>query len=499
MSQPAPNITTQVWEVRPTVGSDTNGGGFDSTAAGTDYSKQNSKNTSGNNISTTDLTTTTTGSFTCTSATASFTSAITGNFIYLSGGTGGTVTSGWYYATYASSTTITLDRSPGAAATLVTMNIGGALATISQAYTNSYPSAIVWVKATGTYTATSALTITLQSYSSPMVPFSIIGYTTTRGDGGQFTWTTSTNSIDLVDFSSGSTSAINVLLQNINFTTTAGTKADCLCSKSSSVNSVMVSVINCTITGFVVGVEGNSQVDGAFEGLFLINSRVTGCSSHGVRNGAHTYILGSMIDTNGGDGFNGTGQTFPNHLTYWSFEKSIFYNNTASGINMQTVSDTPNSTQLFVVIISQCICSTNGTTGARFSNNTDPIPQISNSIFDANSAYGVDFASSTIFVSALLYNNAFYNNGTAATRGCNAGIGTITLTTSPYVTIGSNFALNTTAGGGALLSGLGWPGVLNYGGTGYASVGPLQPQAGIATVALTVGVADYIAISGGID
>ena len=38
MAQPA----TTVWEVRPTVGSDSNGGGFVPGASGTDWSQQNS-------------------------------------------------------------------------------------------------------------------------------------------------------------------------------------------------------------------------------------------------------------------------------------------------------------------------------------------------------------------------------------------------------------------------------------------------------------------------
>ena len=70
-----------VWEVRPTAGSDTNGGGFVAGASGTDYSQQNAANSAGSDISTTDVVAT--GVATITSATASFTSAIVGNVIYL--------------------------------------------------------------------------------------------------------------------------------------------------------------------------------------------------------------------------------------------------------------------------------------------------------------------------------------------------------------------------------------------------------------------------------
>src|SRR5882724_12273483 len=184
-----PSIDTSVWEVRPTNGTDTNGGGFDSSSAGTDYSQQNAKNTVGNNISTTDLVTTTTGSFTATSATAAFTTAITGNYIYLTGGTGGTVTTGWYKATYVSATQVNLDRSPGAVATVVTMNIGGAIKTIGQLITNMGNSngsggAQAWIKAEATITTTSQFNF--QNFTNNTAT-KISGYTTTRGDNGLVT------------------------------------------------------------------------------------------------------------------------------------------------------------------------------------------------------------------------------------------------------------------------------------------------------------------------
>src|ERR1700693_2557717 len=115
-----------VWEVRPGVGSDTNGGGYVTGAGGTDYSQQNSKNSSGSNISTTDGVGA--GSTTITSALAAFTSAIVGNIIYFDGA--------WYeVVTFSNSTTIIVDRNTTSGSGK-TLNIGGALATISQAYTN---------------------------------------------------------------------------------------------------------------------------------------------------------------------------------------------------------------------------------------------------------------------------------------------------------------------------------------------------------------------------
>jgi len=111
-----------------------------------------------------------------------------------------------------------------------------------------------------------------------------------------------------------------------------------------------------------------------------------------------------------------------------------------------------------------------------------PTTMISNSILDANTGYGVDAGAGSFTMPWLTYNNAFYSNTAGAIRNVNAGIGTITLTASPYVSVGTNFALNTTAGGGALLLNAGFPGVLNNGGgTGHAAVGALQPNVSTAS------------------
>ena len=111
-----------VWEVRPTNGNDTNGGGFVTGATGTDYSQQNAKNTGSADKSTTDAVGI--GTTTLTSATANFGTTIVGNIIFLSGSG---ATTGWYQVvSRTNSTTVVLDRSPGTG-TGWTMNIGGAL------------------------------------------------------------------------------------------------------------------------------------------------------------------------------------------------------------------------------------------------------------------------------------------------------------------------------------------------------------------------------------
>ena len=114
---------TAIWRVRPS-GSNTNGGGFDPaiSGVGTDYSGQNAAQASGTHG-------TTTGTTTFTDLTAlAFTSAMVGNAIYITG-TG--QTTGWYFVTaYSSSSVVTLDRSPGTG-TLATWYLGGGWADLT--------------------------------------------------------------------------------------------------------------------------------------------------------------------------------------------------------------------------------------------------------------------------------------------------------------------------------------------------------------------------------
>lgn len=461
---------TTVWEVRPTVGNDSNGGCFDSAMAGTDFTQQNASQFSGTTL-------VSVSSLVVSASTHNFVATDVGNCIQITSGTG--FTPGFYEIVSTAVNQATLDRSPGTVGVTGVWAEGGALATITQVNANVTANNTVWVKATGTYTVTAALVITLDSHNGSGAPYSIIGYTSTRGDGGSFTWTTATNSIDLIDFSTNGNPAVNVLLQNINFTTTAGTPGSGLVSVSTNTNTVNVTVINCTLTGFVIGIDGNATINSGFVGLQLIKSRVTGCSSHGVRNGiANTYVFGSTLDRNGGDGFN-TGTAFAvNGVGSYQFVNVIAYLNGGNGINVAFTD--ASASRLETVIVSNSDLSSN--TGAGFlssgSTSSNPLPQISNTIMDANGTYGADMGGGADVSFALLFNNAFFNNTIAATRNTNPGAGTITLTATPYTTIGTNFALNNTTGGGKLLKGAGFPGTIPGGGTGAIDVGALQTSGG---------------------
>jgi hypothetical protein len=405
------------------------------------------------------------------SASHSFVAADVGNCIHITTtGTGGLFIIGYYEIISVAGGLATLDRAAASstAAAAGTYYVGGAGATISNVNTNAQPGNTVYVKATGNYTVTSTLTLTMNSATSPFVPYSFIGYTSTRGDNGQFTWTTSTNSIALVT----PTVAKNVLFENIIFSTTAGTPGYGWEGAATS-DSSNISCYNCKFTGFTIGLYCDFNVNSAIEGLYFVNSRVTASVSHGLLNSASTYIFGSMLDNNGGDGAVWQSASIADSSS-WIVENSIFYKNTLNGmVNPAFGGGVP------VLIVNHSDFSTNGQEGMLTGNTLLPTAQISNSIFDSNTTFGIGSGASTNTFPWQLYNNAFYNNGSGQVQNVNAGIGTITLTASPYVAVGTNFALNSTSGGGASLKQAGFPGVLsNGGGTGYANVGALDPMGG---------------------
>jgi len=111
---------------------------------------------------------------------------------------------------------------------------------------------------------------------------------------------------------------------------------------------------------------------------------------------------------------------------------------------------------------------------------------LENNIFYNNTTYGASFVSgAAVYIGA---SNAYGANGTAARLNIAALSGDVVLTADPFVArTSNNFALNSTAGGGAALKGVGFPGVLQTGGTGHIDIGALQSAgsagAGITTTA----------------
>lgn len=461
------------WEVRPTVGTNTNGGGFVLGASGTDMSQFNNKNAAACsscqsatiNISTTDAVAN--GTTTVTSATGNFSAAIVGNILNFSGGTG-SLASGWYQVvTFTNSTTIVLDRAI-AAGTGITMNIGGALSTIAQAVTNKVQGNTIYVKATGAYTVTTTQNLVAGDGGTGDTATTFIGYTSTRTDNGQVTWTTATDSVDLITFAV----ANNFAFYNFAFTNTAGTKGNGITAGTSGANGNL-QLYNCGFDGFNIAVNGPFVGSFSWEPLLMVNGVVKNSVSHGILNGYNLVLRGSFIHDNGGMGvkFDNTGDNQQSA----TISHNIFYNNVSDGVG--TDGGTSGTNQF--VDISNNAFVANGGNGVNLNGQGASGFYYTNNIFDSNGAFGVN---TNAAMHVFMLNNAFRANASGkypTNVKTTSAIGEVpALTGSPFVSVGTNFALNSTAGAGAACKGAGFPGVLQAGGTGSIDIGPLQSAAG---------------------
>lgn len=468
-----------VWEVRPSLGSNTNGGGFITGSSGTDMSQFNNKNAAACmncqsatvNISTTDAVGV--GTTTITSATANFSAAIVGNVVHMAGGSG-SLTSGWYrVVTFTNVTTVVLDRSV-AVGIGISLDIGGALSTLAQMVTNMALAAGsgAWVKAT----ATISLTAT-QSFGTGMANtgYSFInGYTTTRGDNGKVTllatMAISGGNSFMVDFSgapagvtwqnwkvdcdnqnftrgvrfnSGNNDqAINVLVTNcsdLGFAFNSNTRCQqCVTTNTPSSTAAHSSTIaftngNVDVYCFQCAALGSTVGTLAFEGW------CTGITIGAIASnfqGANSTAFHCSIQENSGLAL--IGAAISGFVTGFDYGEG-------------TVDTRPLTVRNVVMT---------GITGFCFSVTGTVVVPASIDLSDHNACNTTGAM-------------GFYNNWPP-------GDGDVTLSADPFTNTASNdFSLNNVSGGGAAVKAQGFPGVLlNGGGTGFLDMGALQSPSG---------------------
>jgi hypothetical protein len=448
------------WEVRPTNGSDTNGGGFVAGSGGTDYSQQNAAQLSISDAACS-------GTSSVTSVTGGFTAAMVGNIMYLSSGPG------WYQITSrANSNQIGIDRS-GPNASGMTANVGGALKTTSAAAAAMVGSNKVFVKAEATITITSTITLAPPSGNpSKTVPYTrFIGYNSARGDNGRVTIKLSTNS------------GLTGLLCNSDGMTVENFFVDC----SSLGNSTGIDLegahqlaVNCKVAAFTtrgIYVDGNNQLavmceatagtSAASEAINVtgtIASKVLYCNVHdnacpGIAVNANSAsVIGNLITNNSGASSDGIITTSSNTLII----SNTIYNSGQHGINISSQYGIEES-----VILNNILASSGG--------------------------YGLNFSSGAgVAASSVRDGNAYWNNSSGTRHNCDDtstnpinGVSPYANTLDIVITDGSpftnaaggDFTLNNTALRGALIRGHGilatLPGAT---GTSYFDMGAFQHQ-----------------------
>jgi len=169
-------LSTTIWEVRNT-GNDINGGAYDPSFGGTDYSEQDAAQ-----LALADFATPGAGSTTLTTPTGGLTPAMVGNGFHPQ--TSGNWVEDFYCITaWASANSVTLDRSPTPAGAGVAGNgtVGGGIATLNKlAAHNDYVSGnTIWIKTGTTLSADVTLSV---SGSGANLPIIFDGYQTARGD-----------------------------------------------------------------------------------------------------------------------------------------------------------------------------------------------------------------------------------------------------------------------------------------------------------------------------
>lgn len=443
-----------VWEVRPTNGSDTNGGGFVTGAAGTDWSQFNSAQYAETNG-------TTAGTTTVLLSAAS--SDMVGNIAYIAGGTG-SITGNWYQIVSVSAgTSITVDRSTGlTTGTGVTVNIGGAIKTTTQLMTiwgasnTSGAGQIAYVKAESTITFGSSQTW------EPSNSETIIGYTTTRGDNGQVTlkWTSASFQCITVE---------GICIRNFIFN----------CNSQSGVNTVKVTNSNTVMVNCLCENGTQSGITCSNGSNTFINCVVT--SSGGGGNAAITFSSGNgpnvfiqcVAYANAAIGFNGEGGTLIGCIS------ASNTGSTSDGFQ-NTSGDGP-----FTMI--NCLSYKNGRDGWRgaSASGLGITSIIQGCIFYGNTGDGMNSVNG---VDSTLFNNFnAYGGNSANLNNIIAGPNDVTLSGDPTTAGASeNYALNSTSGAGAACKAVGFPGVLQIGGTGYIDIGPLQSQASGGTTVYVI-------------
>lgn len=416
-----------------TDGSDTNGGGYE--GGGTDYTQQASAQ-----VAVTDLVTTS-GSTTVTSATASFTSGMTGNWCYITGGTG-SITAKWFKFTYVSSTSGTLDTSTGiSTGTGATFNLGGAFASPGRASNVGVAGNAYHIKAGSGYTFTTASTNTPTGCFAPIGGSSIstastvAGFGSTRGDGTQavFTLAGAVSTATMVSFSSNYFFCSFISVDGANNTSSRGIQV------YSSYRCKAVNCKNACHFGGVV-VRGEATGAGTSQAAFMLCSSSFGSEAYanavnGYTQTAVTFCL-SYGQTSSANGF-----TVPTNGG--PLANLVAYGNSGSGV----LSDGSNRAAVFANIISV-----------------------------GNSAYGANNSGSSVI--SVWLNLATYNNTSGATSGIPSAnlIGAVTLSGDPFTNAASgDFSLNDTSGAGASCRAAGFPGPFPRGTTtGYVDTGAAQ-------------------------
>ncbi len=370
-----------------------------------------------------------------------------GNCISITSGTGFTVQRVAIVST--STITATCDKSLGTTASAGgNGGLGGAIATIGKAFSLFVSGNIGWV-GTGTYTISSST----QPGSS--VGFGMYGWNAVRGDSTSTRplITTSSLTVWMLATSAGTSTST---VKNLAFSSTNGTPGQGFLAGSGT---DVLRVENCTFTGF------GSAIQGVLASLIVSNSSFTS-NAGGIFNMTTVAIADSYFSANSAFHISTiTGLTITN---------SILVNSSAGPAIFQPT---------YGIIRGNSFYNNNGGSYATIYLNGASLLELlveDNIIYGDGSHPGI-LTSATGAGSILSRYNAFGNNSPNYGTGTSAGPGDVALSANPYTNAaGGDFSLNSTAGGGAAVKALGFPGAFIGAAstTAFPDIGAVQSAAG---------------------
>jgi hypothetical protein len=338
--------------------------------------------------------------------------------------------------------------------------LGGALATIALGATATQSGNVVNVKS-GTYTQTSILLF--------KIPSIWIGYGTNQKDRGTKPLiTTSTDSITLLGPSTVTVTNLYITFQNFSFSSTASTRGPGAVGQTAA--TIWIFFTDCLFDGF------NIALDQTSNGLTLLGLQgveIKNSVSHGIVSKSPINAYASYIHGNGGAGV----RAAANDISL-NFANSMIASN-ANGF------DTSSGARLLLTL-NACAIANNTTDGVDFgTGSARGTLSASNTIFYGDGRYNVNFSGGVNPGAGMVEGetNAYGGAGTANFNNVLGSPGDIALGANPF-TSATNFVLNSTANGGALLKSLGFPGVFPGGTTtGTINVGPVQASGASVQVA----------------
>lgn len=457
-----------VWRIRP-GGNVLNGAAYDGTTypGGVDYTQQDSPQ-----LSLTDLVGN--GTTTLTSATGGFTSAMVGNAINITSGSGATV--GYYFITARTDTnTVTIDRSPGTFTGGVG-RVGGA----AGGSTGVNPFAIATVNRASGNRAVPGNTVYVGGSGSDSPGSADYAWTGTSEGTGWDGWSffagnTTDGHIRFVgENGRPRISGSGLMVYYTSYTTIRNFYLTA--SSNSNGNLGILNISNAHIDNVHIDTNSKSGVIGvlANAGCHISHCEIwSGSTTPSVSSGAHgisisdygVTVAGCRIHHMGEFGINNVGgmSHISGNLIYSNKSHGVYHYNSSnwlwgSTLNRNTIDGNGGDGISCPDLRSFVSCSMFGNL---ITNHTGA------------GKFGLNISTATLALVTAIRRlcdfNFFYNNTAHRSSNLAAGPNDVTLSADPYTSVVSfDYSLNSTAGGGAAVRAAGFPPVIGtYPATGF--------------------------------